>query len=276
MGLREQPVGSEGSPSLGRDDDESGRAAAAIAAAAAAAAADGLVLGGRHGDGGPEGPDGGSDSDAMGCRSPLSPSMDMQASDDGMPQTHQAKGKQRAQSALSGSGTPTRAQEESGKSSGLPFRPVINAACTSSSLRFLAEAFPFIAKAPCICLGASRCKFGGELGPQQLQQRQVLRMLMQETEATAEKQNEMEEEPFSLFAAPRQVFASSCCDRHAIPQQAADGGNKNGNSSAAAGASPPSIGEEGRKECNWEAFAASLDKELDAIMDEVSPAVCRL
>lgn len=279
MGLPERPLGalgSEDSSSLSRDDD--GAAAAAIAAAAAAAAADGLVLRGDHGDGSAGGPDAGSESDASDGRSPQSPSVDMQPNEDALQQQqhqHRSKGEQQGLTPVSDSaGETPRPQEDSG--SGLPFRQVVNAACTAASLHGLAEAFPFIELASCICKDSTSCKFGGEAGlQQQQQQRQMLRMLMLSDTPPGEQYEQVESEPFSLFAKPTQGFVSSCCERHAVPQQAADDISHTSGANSA-GAAPSPAGQGAGRGCNWKAFAASLDRELDAIIDEVSAAVCLL
>ncbi|KAL8438825.1 hypothetical protein Efla_003862 [Eimeria flavescens] len=254
------------SPSLSRDED--GAAAAAIAAAAAAAAADGLVFRRSHRGCEEEGTDGASDFDGIDARSPQSPSVDVQRSEDGMQQ--QALQKARAQQAVfalsaTAAETLSPGQEGATPASGLPFRQVVNAVCTSTTLQRLAEAFPFIDKAPCICSESSRCSFGGERGPNEQQQRHVLKMLMQEGEGTANtKTDDGEKEPFSLFAAPAKVAASLCCDRHATPPQPANSIND----SNSAAPSPPLM-EERAKRCNWETFADTLDKELDVIIDEM-------
>ncbi|KAL8272374.1 hypothetical protein Esti_003664 [Eimeria stiedai] len=253
-GLRE-----ESSPLLDREDG--GAAAAAIAAAAAAAAADGLVFRGSHTGCEDEGPDGASDIDAMDARSPHTPSGDVHSSDEGTKQQQhsRASGQQLAgMSDATAAMLPSSAFEGSSSGSGLPFRQVINAVCSSTSLYRLAEAFPFIEKTPCICSDSSRCSFGGESGPSKL---------MQDDEGfTARKKELTEKEPFSLFAPPAQACGSLSCGGHTTASQFVHGSLSSGDSGAPG--TTASV-ERTQEACNWEAFADSLDKELDGILDEL-------
>ncbi|KAL8455603.1 hypothetical protein Emag_000598 [Eimeria magna] len=260
MGLPQAPVeghGGESSPLLDREDG--GAAAAAIAAAAAAAAADGLVFRGSHTGCEDEGPDGASDFDAMDARSPHTPSGDVHSSDEGTQQQQhsRARGQQPAgMSDVTAEVLSSSALEGSSSAIGLPFRQVINAVCTSTSLYRLSEAFPFIEKAPCICSDSSRCSFSGESGPSKL---------MQDDDSTARKKEVMEKEPFSLFGPPAQASGLLGCGRHATASQPIDGSRTSDR--GAPGASP-SV-ERNQEPCSWEAFATSLDKELDGILDEL-------
>ncbi|KAL8435567.1 hypothetical protein ACSSS7_002412 [Eimeria intestinalis] len=248
----------ESSPLLDREDG--GAAAAAIAAAAAAAAADGLVFRGSHTGCEDGAPDGASDIDAMDARSPGSPSGDVHSSDEGMQQQqHSRAGGQHPAGMPDGPAEvlPSSALDGSTSGSGLPFRQVINAVCTSTSLYRLAEAFPFIEKTPCICSESSRCSFGGESGASKV---------MQDDDATDGKKEQTEKEPFSLFAPPAQACGSLSCGRHASASQPVDGSHSSGDSGAPG--TSPSV-ERNQQPCNWEVFADSLDKELDGILDEL-------
>lgn len=260
-------VGNQASPLLRRDDD--GAAAAAIAAAAAAAAADGLVLRETDRGSGPEGPEGGYDSDTMDARSLQSPSVEHQPSCEGIQKQHsyQLKGQQHGLTPMAdATATPSR-QDESLQGSTLPYRQVINAACTSLGLHRLAEAFPFIDATSCICSDANHCEFSGGEGPQkQQQQRQNASLPMRSSEASGGRQQKTEKEAFSLFAPSPEAFACSCCDRHLAIWGQADCSQMSGRD----GGSAMPVDHERKKECNWDQFAASLDRDLDAMLDQVS------
>ncbi|XP_026190549.1 uncharacterized protein LOC34617523 [Cyclospora cayetanensis] len=268
MGEAERPsvLESEASPFPSREED--GAAAAAIAAAAAAAAADGLVL--RGGSRGPS--DAATESDASEGLCSQSPSID-QLDTEGLPHQRQhliRRPGQQGQTAHSGVAGDIAASTPDESSSGLPFRQVINAACTSSSLQRIAESFRFVERAPCICADARSCTFGGGVGQlQQRQRREVLRMLMQEDSLSPDQQKREEADPFSLFSTNVAALASSCCDRHAPPRGPVHGndGSPNGVFNRSENAVPSNAANEAGAGCNWEIFAAALDKELDAIID---------
>ncbi|KAL8445790.1 hypothetical protein Emed_005346 [Eimeria media] len=244
----------ESSPRLDREDG--GAAAAALAAAEAAAAADGLVFRGSHAGCEDEGPDGASDIDAMDARSPHTPSGDVHSGDEGMQQQQHSRARGQ-QSDATAEALSSSALEGSSSGSGLPFRQVINAVCTSTSLYRLSEAFPFIEKAPCICSDSTRCSFSSESGPSRP---------MQDDDSTARNKELMEKEPFSLFAPPAQASGSLSCSRHASASRPVDGSRSSDR--GASGASP-SV-ERNQEPCSWETFANSLDKELDGIIDKLA------
>lgn len=263
MRLVNGPVGegleSEISLSLSRDDD--GAAAAAIAAAAAAAAADGLVLRGSRGAS--QDPDAGSDSDVTDGCSPRSSVAESQLRED-VRQQQNRYNQQVSGPAIDGLSRPA----EDSSTNGLPFRQAVNAACTSASLQRLAETFRFVAPSPCICDDSTSCSFGGEAGlVYQQQRRQMLRVLTQEDSSMAEAPQQVELEPFSLFAPHAEAGAPLCCERHAR-LKAAEG---NGSSSSSGGSAVlAAAGDVVEGECNWSSFATSLNQELDSIIDTVS------
>ncbi|OEH74467.1 TPR domain-containing protein [Cyclospora cayetanensis] len=216
--------------------------------------------------------DAATESDASEGLCSQSPSID-QLDTEGLPHQRQhliRRPGQQGQTAHSGVAGDIAASTPDESSSGLPFRQVINAACTSSSLQRIAESFRFVERAPCICADARSCTFGGGVGQlQQRQRREVLRMLMQEDSLSPDQQKREEADPFSLFSTNVAALASSCCDRHAPPRGPVHGndGSPNGVFNRSENAVPSNAANEAGAGCNWEIFAAALDKELDAIID---------